>query len=78
LKSAAGNSGNGEEIMTLLLDWQGDQIQITEDVVKAAAGNGGSGKDLIPLLLARYYDEALLYIDDTLLYESATCGRQAR
>ena len=30
--------------MALLLDRRGDQIQITEDVVKAAASNVGMGK----------------------------------
>src|SRR3984957_3728650 len=36
---AAASIKNAKEMMTLLLDQQGDQIQITEDVVKAAASN---------------------------------------
>ena len=43
--------------MTLLLDRRGDQIQITEDVVKAAAGNKGNRKEVMTLLLDRREDQ---------------------
>ncbi|KAH8879183.1 hypothetical protein GQ53DRAFT_46898 [Thozetella sp. PMI_491] len=43
--------------MTLLLDRKGDQITITEEVVRAAAGNGGSGKEVMTLLLDRRGDQ---------------------
>lgn len=37
VKAAAGNEENGEEVMTLLLDRRGADVQITEEAVKAAA-----------------------------------------
>jgi hypothetical protein len=40
-------------VVELLLDRRGDQIRITEDVVKAAASNGGNGKEVMALLLDR-------------------------
>ena len=43
--------------MALLLDRRGDQIQITEDVVKAAASNGWNGKEVMALLLDRRGDQ---------------------
>jgi DNA polymerase III delta prime subunit len=51
IKAAARNSENGRDIMRLLLEQRGDQIQITEDVVTAAAGNESSGEDIMALLL---------------------------
>ena len=45
--------GHHCEMMTLLLDRRGADVQITEEVVKAAAGNGESGKGIITLLLDR-------------------------
>jgi ankyrin repeat protein len=45
LLAAASIEENAKEMMALLLDRRGDQIEITEDVVKAAAGNGGNGKE---------------------------------
>ncbi|KAK1987963.1 hypothetical protein LZ30DRAFT_700989 [Colletotrichum cereale] len=50
VRTAAGNWKNGKEIMALLLDWRGDQITITEEVVTAAAGNR-NGKGIMTLLL---------------------------
>jgi predicted Fe-Mo cluster-binding NifX family protein len=49
---AAGNYRNGKEVMALLLDRQGADIPITEEVVKAAAGNY-NGKEVMALLLDR-------------------------
>ena len=46
-----------EQIMTLLLDRRGDEIPITEAVVKAAAENHYKGKDLMTLLLDRRGDD---------------------
>ena len=37
--------------MALLLDRQGDEITITEEVVKAAAGNYRNGEEVMALLL---------------------------
>ncbi len=46
--------GNGKEVTALLLDRRGDEITITEEVVKGAAGNG---KAVMALLLDRREDE---------------------
>jgi hypothetical protein len=43
--------------MTLLLDRRGDQIQITEDVVKTAERNWINGKEVMALLLDRQDDQ---------------------
>ncbi|ORX98360.1 hypothetical protein BCR34DRAFT_577292 [Clohesyomyces aquaticus] len=48
--AAAGNYYNGKDIMTLLLDRRGDEVQITQEVVVAAARNR-NGKDIMTLLL---------------------------
>ena len=50
VKAAAGNRGNGKEILTLLLDQRGADVRITEEVVKTAARNQGSGKEILTLL----------------------------
>ncbi|KAF6807599.1 heterokaryon incompatibility protein [Colletotrichum musicola] len=55
--AAAGNGKNGKEVMELLLDRRGDQITITEELVKAAAGNWFNGKEVIALLLDRRGDQ---------------------
>ncbi|KAN0077667.1 hypothetical protein V8E54_005971 [Elaphomyces granulatus] len=55
--AAALTKKNAKEMMALLLDRQGDQIQITEDVVKAAARNEGNGKEVMALLLDRRGDQ---------------------
>lgn len=34
--------------MALLFDWRGEDVPITEEVVKAAAGNEGNGKEVKP------------------------------
>ena len=51
VKAAAGNSRNGKEVMTLLLEQREADVMITEEVVKAAAGNSGNGKEVMTLLL---------------------------
>ncbi|KAK2052004.1 hypothetical protein LY76DRAFT_672636 [Colletotrichum caudatum] len=38
-KAAAVNEGGGKETMAMLLDKRGENIQITEEIVKAAAAN---------------------------------------
>ena len=53
MKVVASNDLNGKEVMALLLDRRGDQIQITEDMVKAAASNEFDGKEVMALLLDR-------------------------
>ena len=57
LVAAASIEENAKEMMALLLDRRGDQIEITEDVVKAAAGNRGNGKQVMALLLDRRGDQ---------------------
>ncbi|KAN0078747.1 hypothetical protein V8E54_005260 [Elaphomyces granulatus] len=54
---AAASIQNAKEMMALLLDRQGDQIQITEEVVKAAANNEGNGEGVMALLLDRRGDQ---------------------
>lgn len=41
VKAAAENEGSGQDVMELLLEKRGDEVQITGKVVKAAAGRGG-------------------------------------
>jgi len=55
--AAVGNLRSGEEVITLLLDQRGEEVEITEEVVKAAAGNGSSGEGVMTLLLNRRGDE---------------------
>lgn len=43
----------GKKVMGLLLDRRGDEVKVTEDVVKAAAGNTLGGGEMIRLLLGR-------------------------
>jgi hypothetical protein len=43
--------------MTLLLDRRGDDVKITDEVVKAAAGNERSGEEVMTLLLDRRGDD---------------------
>jgi hypothetical protein len=44
-------------VLALLLDRRGDQIRVTEDIVKAAASNWRNGKDAMALLLDRRGDQ---------------------
>ncbi|KAN0070390.1 hypothetical protein V8E54_011259 [Elaphomyces granulatus] len=53
---AAASIKNAKEMMALLLDRRGDQIQITEGVIKAAASNDRNGKEVMALLLDRRGD----------------------
>jgi hypothetical protein len=62
--------------MTLLLDQQGDQIQITEDVVKAAAGNRGNGKEVMTLLLDQQGDQ--IHITEDVVKAAAGNGRNGK
>ncbi|KAH8592640.1 hypothetical protein B0O99DRAFT_716475, partial [Bisporella sp. PMI_857] len=57
VKAAAGNWRSGKEVMMLLLEKQGYQVQITLEVVKAAAGNWRSGKEVMMLLLEERGDQ---------------------
>ena len=41
--------------MRLLLDRRGDDVVITDEVVKAAAGNSESGTRVMELLFSRQY-----------------------
>ncbi|KAI9833766.1 MAG: hypothetical protein M1819_003499 [Sarea resinae] len=43
----------GDSILTLLLDWGGNDIPITEEVVIAAASNSNTGTEILRLLLDR-------------------------
>jgi hypothetical protein len=50
VKAAAGNSENSKNVMALLLDRRGDNVKITEEVVKVA-GNSLNSKEVMTLLL---------------------------
>jgi predicted acetyltransferase len=54
VKVVAGNKGYSKEVIALLLNQRGNEVQITKEVVKTAAGNRYSSKKVIVLLLARY------------------------
>jgi hypothetical protein len=53
VEAAAGKEENGKEVIALLLNQKGDQITITEEVVKAAVRNQRDAKEVIALLLDR-------------------------
>ncbi|KAM0238863.1 hypothetical protein ACHAP5_008552 [Fusarium lateritium] len=53
LQAGAGNIRYGEEVMSLLLERQSEDITITGAIVEAAAGNWQSGKDILSLLLEK-------------------------
>ena len=57
VKAAARNSGNGKEVMRLLLKRRGSDVQITREVVKEAAKNAKSGKKVMELLLDRRWPD---------------------
>ena len=67
---------NGEEVMALLLDRRGDQIQITEDVVEAAARNRGDGEEVMALLLDRRGDQ--IQITEDVVKAAASNGKWGR
>jgi hypothetical protein len=46
----AGNIQNGKEVMALLLEQRGDEIEITEEVVEAAVENIQNGKEVMAFL----------------------------
>ena len=50
VKAAAGNQFRS---LSLLLEEHGDEIKITEEVVKAAAGNEPSGTEVMDLVRTR-------------------------
>lgn len=60
---------------TLLLDQRGDQITITEEVVKAAPGNEGRGKEVMTLLLDRYSEMITTLITEKIFVAAAACGQ---
>jgi ankyrin repeat protein len=56
IEAAAANPESGKEVMMLLLDRRGDEIKITDEVVKIAAENWSS-REVMALLLDRRGDE---------------------
>ncbi|KAL6814600.1 hypothetical protein V8C40DRAFT_282940 [Trichoderma camerunense] len=60
--AAAKNWKDGKEIITLLFDRYGDQILITESIIKAAAGNYRKN-GVMALLLDRYGDQIVITED---------------
>ncbi|KAI9653168.1 MAG: hypothetical protein M1821_007708 [Bathelium mastoideum] len=75
VKVAASNPWYGKEIVTLLLDRRGDDIQITEEIVKAAVCNR-DGEVVIEVLLRRY--PSLLITEEVLIKAArSTCGKKS-
>ncbi|PTB43001.1 hypothetical protein M441DRAFT_45014 [Trichoderma asperellum CBS 433.97] len=62
-----------KEVVTLLLDRQGDEITITEEVIEAAAGNE-SGKNNMELLLDRRGDEITITEEVVKAAAGSWCG----
>ena len=56
VKVAVRNTGSGKEVMELLLEKRGNEVEITTEVVKAAAGNYW-GKEVMELLLEKRGNE---------------------
>jgi hypothetical protein len=57
MEEAASNYRNGKELMALLLDRRGEDVVITEEVVKAAASNR---KEVMALLLERRGEDVVI------------------
>ncbi|KAK1452526.1 pfs domain-containing protein, partial [Colletotrichum melonis] len=57
LKATAMNSQNGSDVMKLLLEKCGAEVEITPEVVVAAAGNYRNGEAVMKLLLEKRGDE---------------------
>jgi len=68
--AAAGNEGDGKEIMTLLLDRRGAEVQITQEVVVAAAGNSGGGR-----VIEYLHKITSIDITDVVIQSAATSGQ---
>ncbi|RYP63003.1 hypothetical protein DL771_009488 [Monosporascus sp. 5C6A] len=64
-----------KEMMDLLLNRGGDEIEITEGVVKAAAGNHGDGEGLMMLLLDRKEDEVKIR-EEAVIQIAESFGRE--
>jgi hypothetical protein len=62
--------------MALLLDRQGDQITITEEVVRAAVRNKGNEKEVMALLLDRRGDQ--ITITEEVVKAAAGSGRNGK
>ncbi|KAK2021447.1 ankyrin [Colletotrichum zoysiae] len=74
MKAAAGNRGSGQKIIALLLDKRGDDIQITEDVVKAAAQTTGCRR-IVSFLLTQRRTETMDSITPQTCFTAAACGQ---
>jgi hypothetical protein len=61
-------SGGAVSVMRHLLDWKGDEVQITEDVVTAAAGNEWNGAEVVRPSKAEREIMRLLTIEDYLAH----------
>ncbi|KAL7905890.1 hypothetical protein GGI35DRAFT_488144 [Trichoderma velutinum] len=63
---AAENAEQGNKLVEFLLNYHGDQILITEDIMKNAASNAGQGNELVELLL-RYQGDQIFITEDIIL-----------
>jgi hypothetical protein len=76
LPIAAASTENAKEMMELFLDRGGDQIRITEDMVKAAASNWRNGEEMLALMLDRRGDRIQITEDVVKGAESnGGCGK---
>jgi hypothetical protein len=74
LERAAGNIESGKEILALLFDKCGDEIQITEGVVKAAAETWTCAR-VLGLLMKTRKSDTIAAITDRVCFAAASCGR---
>ncbi len=62
IKPAAGKPRNGDDLLSLLLNWVPDHVLVTKDVVMTAGGNDGTGRGVVTLVLDRYRDQITVRI----------------
>ena len=60
VRAAASNWKRGKDIMALLLEKRGHDVQITEGVVLTAASNEHGGKNMMALLLEKREDVPIM------------------
>lgn len=77
VKAAAGNEGNGEELMALLLEKRGDNVEVTGEVIKAAAGNEYCGEKIMTFLLRHRLSCVMASIKEEVYLTASACGQLA-
>ena len=72
MKAVAGNLESGKEVIILLFEQRGEEVVITEEVVKAAAGNENIREVVLVILLAQRGAE--VDITETVVKTAAMCS----